>query len=134
MLTDILWADESQFSIDKVEMENETIVMLVTATNEKGICPHCQKESESIHSHYQRYPVDLPLAGYAVRLDITVPRFFCDNEGCGATYLCREYVSFNRAIRPSHKTAGRPTATSGFRVKWGSWCMSVFHHGNVSQS
>ena len=85
MLTNILWPDESQFSIDKVEMENETIVMSITATNEKGICPHCQKESESIHSNYQRHPVDLPLAGYAVRLDITVPRFFCDNKDCEAT-------------------------------------------------
>jgi len=85
MLTDILWPDKSQFSIDKVEKENGTIIMSVTATNEKGVCPHCQKESESIHSYYQRHPADLPLAGYAVCLDITVPRFFCDNESCEAT-------------------------------------------------
>jgi transposase len=85
MLTDILWPDESQFSIDKVEKENEIIVMSITATNEKGLCPHCQAVSESIHSYYQRHPTDLPLAGYAVRLDITVPRFFCDNECCEAT-------------------------------------------------
>ncbi len=57
MLINILWPDESQFSIDKVEMENETIVMSVTATNEKGICPHCQVVSESIHSYYQRHVV-----------------------------------------------------------------------------
>jgi transposase len=85
VLINILWPDESQFSIDRVEMENETIVMSVTATNDKGICPHCHSVSESIHSHYQRHPADVPLAGYAVRLDITVPRFFCDNERCEAT-------------------------------------------------
>lgn len=84
MLINILWPDELQFSIDKVEKENETIIMSVTATYEKGICPHCQAISENIHSHYQRHPVDLPLAGYAVRLDITVPRFFCDNKDCEA--------------------------------------------------
>ena len=82
MITNILWPDESQFSIDKVEMENKTVTISVTATNEKGICPHCQTVSESIHSYYQRHPVDLPLAGYAVRLDITVPRFCCVNKGC----------------------------------------------------
>ncbi len=84
MLINILWPNESQFSINKVEKENETIIMSVTATNEKGICPHCQAVSESFHSYYQRHPDDVPLAGYSVRLDITVPRFFCDNECCEA--------------------------------------------------
>ena len=93
MITNILWPDESQLSIDKVEMEAETIIMSVTATNEKGICPHCQKESKSIHSHYQRHPVDLPLGGYAVRLDITVPRFFCYNECC-------EAITFGERMSP----------------------------------
>lgn len=49
MLTDILWPDESQFCIDKVEMENETIMMSITATNEKGICPRC------VESYYTQY-------------------------------------------------------------------------------
>jgi len=64
----------------KVEMENETIIMSVTATSEKGVCPHCQEVSESIHSYYQRHPADMPIAGHRVRLDMTIPRFFCDNE------------------------------------------------------
>ena len=62
MLTNILWPDESQFCIDKVEMENETIIMSVTATNEKGVRPHCQELSESIHSYYQRHPLDTGFA------------------------------------------------------------------------
>ncbi len=87
MLINILWPDELGFCIDKVEKENETIVISVTVTNDKGICPYCQEVSESIHSYYQRSPADVPLAGYTVRLDITVPRFFCDNECCEATTI-----------------------------------------------
>jgi len=68
--------------------------MSVTATYEKGICPHCQKESESIHSHYQSHPADMPIAGNTVRLDITVPRFFCDNEGCKATTFAERMFPF----------------------------------------
>jgi len=102
MLTNILWPDESQFSIDKIEMENETIIMSVTATNEKGICPYCQEVSESTHSYYQRHPADVPLAGYAVRLDVTVPRFFCDNECCEATTFAER---MSPLIEPySHRT------------------------------
>ena len=102
MLTNILWPDESQFSIDKVKMENETIIMSITATNEKGKCPHCQAISENIHSYYQRHPADVPLAGYAVRLDITVPRFFCDNDSCEAITFAE---SMSSLIEPyAHRT------------------------------
>lgn len=102
MLINVLWPDELQFSIDKVEMENETMVISVTATNEKGICPHCQAVSENIHSYYQRHPADIPLAGYTVCLDITVPRFFCDNENCEATTFAERMPSL---IEPyAHRT------------------------------
>jgi len=68
--------------------------MSVTATNEKGVCPHCQEVSESIHSHYQRHPTDVPIAGYTVRLDITVPRFSCDNKDCKAITFSDRMSSF----------------------------------------
>ena len=102
MLINVLWPDELQLSIDKVEMENETIIMSITATHQKGICPHCQSVSDSIHSYYQRHPADLPLAGYAVRLNINVPRFFCDNACCEATTFAERMSPF---IEPySHRT------------------------------
>ena len=85
MLTSILWPDELQFRIDGVEVESETVSISVTCTNQKSVCPHCQTLSDRIHSHYQRHPADLPLAGHTIRLDITVPRFFCDSHQCEAS-------------------------------------------------
>ena len=85
MLASILWPDELQFRMDEVEMENETVAILVTCTNQQAACPHCQTVSKRIHSYYQRHPGDLPFAGYTIRLDITVPRFFCDNHQCEAS-------------------------------------------------
>ena len=84
MLTDILFPAELQLCIDGVEMENEAISICIRSTNEKGVCPYCQTISERVHSSYQREPADLPIAGYTVRLDMTVHRFFCDNKDCEA--------------------------------------------------
>ncbi len=84
MLTDILFPAELQLCIDGVKMENEAISICIRSTNERGICPHCRTISERVHSSYQREPADLPLAGYAVRLDMAVHRFFCDNRNCEA--------------------------------------------------
>jgi transposase len=85
MLTDVLFPAEPQLRVDRVEMEKETVNISVTSTNGRSICPHCQDcqaVSERVHSSYQRHPSDLPLAGYTVRLDMTVHRFFCDNCSC----------------------------------------------------
>ena len=81
MLTDVLFPAELQLRVDGVEMKNETIDISVTSRNGQCICPHCQTISERVHSSYQRCPADLPLAGYTVRLVMTVHRFFCDNVG-----------------------------------------------------
>ncbi|TMC19709.1 MAG: transposase family protein [Chloroflexi bacterium] len=44
---------------------------------------HCANAVEtSIHSRYTRVAADLPWAGWAVRLELHVRRFFCRNEEC----------------------------------------------------
>lgn len=47
-----------------------------------GVCPHCQQPSSSIHSHYTRYPQDLPSIQQRVYLELRVHRFRCRNPAC----------------------------------------------------
>ena len=94
MLIDILFPNELQLCIDGVEMENESISICVRSTNEKDACPNCQTISKRVHSLYQREPADLPLAGYTIRLDMTVHRFFCDNSNCKAKTFTERMPSF----------------------------------------
>lgn len=94
MLTDSLLTDGLRLRVDGVEMEGETVVVSVTSTNQKGICPHCKTISERIHSYYGREPADLPLAGCAVRLDMTIPRFFCDNQSCESRTFAERMSDF----------------------------------------
>jgi transposase len=85
LLSEILLPKESQLSIDSIEITEEMIIISVVSTTQQENCPHCQKVSDRIHSHYQRRPADLPLTGHAVRLEITVNRFFCFNDDCPCT-------------------------------------------------
>lgn len=93
MLASILLPDEWQLCIDGIEREEGIMVISVSSTTEESLCPCCQAISERVHSDYQRHPADLPLAGYTVRLDITIRRFFCDNNDCERTIFAERMPS-----------------------------------------
>ncbi len=94
MLTDVLFPAELQLRVDGVEMEKNTVNIMVASTNGRSICPHCQTISERIHSSYSRHPADLPLADYTVRLGMAVHRFFCDNDDCEARTFTERIPAF----------------------------------------
>ena len=94
MLTDVLFSSELQLRVDGIGVENETISIWLSSTNVRSVCPHCQTISERVHSSYNRHPADLPLAGYTVRLDMTVHRFFCDNGYCEAKTFTERIPAF----------------------------------------
>ena len=74
MLPDILFPIETKLRIHRVRAEDEVLVISIISTNQRDTCPHCQATSERVHSHYDRHPHDVPCAGYAVRLNMTVHR------------------------------------------------------------
>ncbi|MFC1715568.1 ISL3 family transposase [Candidatus Poribacteria bacterium] len=94
MLTDVLFPAELQLRVDGVEMEKNTVNIMVASTNGRSACPHCQTISERIHSSYSRHPADLPLADYTVRLGMAVHRFFCDNGACEAKTFTERIPAF----------------------------------------
>ena len=94
MLTDVIFPAELQLRIDGVEMEKDTVNIWLTSTNVWSVCPHCQTISERVHNSYSRHPADLPLAGYIIRLDMAVHRFFCDNGYCEAKTFTERMPAF----------------------------------------
>lgn len=104
MLTDTLLPDESNLCVNDIEMEDKTMVISLSPTDQKGVCPHCQTISQRVHSCYQRQPADLPFAGYTVRLDMAVRRFFCDNNQCKAKTFSERISTF---IKPYARRTNR---------------------------
>jgi transposase len=45
-------------------------------------CPLCSTPSYAIHSYYRRKPLELPCLGKAVRLLLSVKKFFCREASC----------------------------------------------------
>ena len=66
----------------RLEIDEQSLRAIVETTSSEAQCPLCQCQSESIHSRYVRCMADLPWAGWAVRLELHVRRFFCQNQNC----------------------------------------------------
>jgi len=74
--------DPSGLQLLRLEADEQSIIAVVATTSSGALCPLCQGHSESIHSRYTRMVTDLPWAGWAVRLELHVRRFFCQNKEC----------------------------------------------------
>src|SRR2546425_8437360 len=77
-----LLPDASGLHLVRLEADEQFILAVVETTSPEALCPLCQCRSQSIHSRYVRVVADLPWAGWAVRLDLHVRRFFCLNKEC----------------------------------------------------
>src|SRR3989440_8826939 len=74
--------DHASLHLVRLEADEQFILAVVATTSSEAFCPLCQSCSERIHSRYVRCVADLPWAGWAVRLELHVRRFFCQNQEC----------------------------------------------------
>ncbi len=74
--------DHALLHLVRLEADEQFILAVVATTAPEALCPLCQCRSESVHSRYVRSVADLPWAGWAVRLELHVRRFFCQNKAC----------------------------------------------------
>jgi len=78
-----LLPDVAEVVLDQLKVhERERIVMILRPANEQSRCPCCHQSSCRIHSWYRRRLSDLPWEGIAVRIELSVRRFFCDVDDC----------------------------------------------------
>ena len=62
--------------------------MVVQTTSVRAACPCCNRSSSRIHSRYTRTVADLPWHGIAVKLELCVRRFRCQNSLCAQHIFC----------------------------------------------
>jgi transposase len=77
-----LLPDPSCLQLMRLEADEQSLVAIVETNVSEALCPLCHCRSESIHSRYTRVVADLPWAGWPVRLELHVRRFFCQNKEC----------------------------------------------------
>lgn len=82
MLIEFLWPEAWQLKVDTVTLADDKLLIMAHGTQHQANCPDCGEQSRRHNGRYHRHPDDLPCTGYAVQFQLTVPRFFCDNEVC----------------------------------------------------
>lgn len=77
-----LLPDPSSLHLLHVEAQGNVITMAVRTTASEARCSLCGSLSTKVHSRYTRLLADLPWMGHAVRLKLSLRRFFCHNPEC----------------------------------------------------
>lgn len=107
MLIDVLWPADLHLQINAIEETDNRLIVVACGLQEKAHCPDCQQVSTRFNGHYHRHPADLPCGGYAIRLNLTVPRFFCGNEACSRRTFS---ATFPNILRPYARCTDRLTS------------------------
>src|SRR5919198_1405978 len=68
--------------LPEVTVEQEAIVLQLTATAPTACCPRCAMPSSAIHRHDQRHLTDLPWGTRPVHIRLTVRKFVCQHPRC----------------------------------------------------
>src|SRR5262249_53339251 len=71
-----------------IEVTPTSITVSVITTTARATCPQCRIPSRRIHSRCRRSAGDLPWQGVAVRLELSVRRFFCAVPTCPQRIFC----------------------------------------------
>lgn len=77
-----LLPDPSLIKLERFVSSPDAIIVVIKTKQPQASCPLCQQPSHKIHSRYVRTLADLPWQGVAIRLELTVRRFFCINDYC----------------------------------------------------
>jgi transposase len=68
--------------VETLLLDDDGLTILACAAATDAPCPRCGQRSDRVHSRYARTLADLPWAGVAVHLRVSVRKFFCDNATC----------------------------------------------------
>ena len=108
MLNSILFPTHWHVKMTKIDPTDDRIVISAQRTDSIAICPDCQTDAHRVHGQYQRHPVDLPICGRGVKLNLAVRRFCCDNPKCRRTTFGENMETIlKRYARRTHRLAAQ---------------------------
>jgi transposase len=88
--------------IEKISFCSNEVQLVVKTRLLKSTCPSCGWQSDKAHSRYRRHLADLPWEGVAVKLILSVRKFFCLNPDCRRQIFCERLPGL--AAPYAHKT------------------------------
>ena len=74
--------DPEAITLQAIEICKGFVTFRVQANAQQAICPKCATTSDRTHGWYSRTIQDLSWQGNPVRFELTLRKFFCDNQNC----------------------------------------------------
>ena len=93
-----LLADPAVLRIENIVSQPGSLTIEVRSVQRYSICPVCSEPSKKRHSQYERKLADLPWQCVAVRLRLTVRRYFCTNNSCQRKIFAQRLPKVVRAF------------------------------------
>jgi len=84
----------STVHLTALTIEQESVVLQLTATAPTASCPGCTVPASSVHSRYGRHVTDLPWGALAVRIHVIVRKFICRNARCARRIFTERLPAF----------------------------------------
>ncbi len=89
-------------SVEIAHQDNQVLKLNISSNRKEANCPDCHCRSKCVHSHYNRSPLDLPMCGWKVQINVRAKRFRCKNTKC---QRCTFVESFGDWLpRYAHRT------------------------------
>ena len=93
------------FIVQDIVLDAGQTTVVVRHVSGAGVCPSCGTASRSVHSHYRRSAMDLPLCGRQVRLSVIARRFRCGAVLCGRQVFTERFAG--DVLAPSARRTAR---------------------------
>jgi transposase len=103
-------------SLDRLEVDTETITIETHVEASEGACPICQTLAQRVHSHYTRTLHDVPCGTKALRLEVQVRRFFCDQKDCPRKIFAERLPALTQVSARTTTRFRRGLAEVGFAL------------------
>ena len=79
--------------VTAIEESSKNVTVKAVSTAEKATSPRCHTPTSRVHSRYRRRAGDLPWQEVAVRLELSVRRFFCAAPRCPQGIFCERLLA-----------------------------------------
>ena len=80
--------------ITEISHDETGLLIKVLSEQADACCPLCSQKSDAVHSRSQRRLKDVPSGGQAVRLSLTVRKFFCHTPECKRNIFTERLPTF----------------------------------------
>ncbi len=124
-----LLPDPASLHLVRLETEEQSLLVVVETTSPEAVCPLCHCRGARVHSRYVRLVADLPWAGWAVRLELHVRRFFCPNQECVRQIFDLSLARRRGSLCSANHAFDRALHADRIRIGRGSWQAPGGWHG-----